>query len=117
MNFVTDECVDQPVSARLRDDGHAVISVAEMAPGIGDVDVLTIARERAAILITADKDFGELVFRDGRASFGVLLLRLAGLAPTAKAEVVSAVVKTHSAKLPEAFTVVSPGMVRIRRQM
>ena len=55
-----------------------------MAPGIVDEVVLTQSRSSASVLITADKDFGELVFRRRQATTGVLLVRLSGLAPATK---------------------------------
>lgn len=64
--------------------------------------------------MTADKDFGELVFRLGRFSRGVVLSRLAGLTAEAKAPIVSTAVAEHSGQLADASTVLSPGMVRIR---
>ena len=50
--------------------------MAEMAPGIMDEVVLSESRNSQSVLITADKDFGELVFRQRQASTGVLLVRL-----------------------------------------
>jgi predicted nuclease of predicted toxin-antitoxin system len=114
VNILADESVDQPVVDRLREDGHHVLAIAEMQPSIPDDAVLTIANQQEALLLTADKDFGELVFRQCRVSAGVLLIRLAGLSPATKAMLVSAVVREHATELSQAFTVVSPGMVRIR---
>jgi hypothetical protein len=57
---------------------------------------------------------GELVFRLGRVHAGVVLLRLAGLSTTAKADIVAQVFVAHAAELPGSFAVVSPGVVRIR---
>jgi predicted nuclease of predicted toxin-antitoxin system len=68
VNVVADEGVDGPVVQRLRDDGHDVIYVAELSPGVTDDDVLRHANDRDALLLTADKDFGELVVRQGLAS-------------------------------------------------
>lgn len=116
MTFVADEGVDRSVVERLRTEGHEVLYVAEMDPGIADDEVLRLANERDALLITADKDFGELVFRLGRASPGVLLIRLPGLAAAERANVLSAVVRAHGVELAAAFSVVSAGRVRIRRQ-
>lgn len=61
MNFVADESVDQLIVTRLRDDGHLVDAVSEMSPGIADDEVLSEAVAQSAVLLTADKDFGELV--------------------------------------------------------
>ena len=68
-----------PVVDRLRADDHSVIFVAEMWPGIGDTEVLAVSRSAEALPITADKDFGELVFRQGLRLCGVLLIRWAGI--------------------------------------
>ncbi len=43
MNFLADESVDHPIVERLRDDGHDVLAVAEMAPSIPDETVLAHA--------------------------------------------------------------------------
>ena len=76
MTFLADEGVDRQIVERLRLDGHEVSYVAEMAPGIMDEVVLRESRDSSSVLITADKDFGELVFRQRQASTGVLLVRL-----------------------------------------
>ena len=80
MNLVADEGVDRPVVERLRQDGHHVVCVAEMSPSAPDEEVLQQANAGSAVLLTADKDFGELVFRQGLVHSGVVLPRLAGLA-------------------------------------
>ena len=115
MNLLADESVDRQIVDRLRQDGHAVRYVAEMDPGISDDTVLDLAYREADVLLTADKDFGELVFRQGRLTSGILLVRLAGLSPARKADVVSSSVSQHSAELPGAFAVLSARSLRIRR--
>jgi predicted nuclease of predicted toxin-antitoxin system len=117
MNFFADESVDHPIVERLRDDGHDVLAVAEMAPSIPDETVLAQANQRRDLLLTGDKDFGELVFRQHRVTAGVVLIRLAGLSAGAKAGIVSAAIRDHGAELLHAFTVISPGMVRIRPRL
>jgi predicted nuclease of predicted toxin-antitoxin system len=114
MNFLADEGVDFPVVQRLRSDGHEVLYVAEMSPGVSDETVLAAANAKNALLLTSDKDFGELVYRLRHISAGVLLMRLAGLSPARKAELVSAVVHDHGERLMYTFTVIAPGMVRVR---
>jgi predicted nuclease of predicted toxin-antitoxin system len=114
MILLADESVDGGVVARLRRDGHDVLYVAEMDPGILDDAVLGLANQRGALLLTADKDFGELVYRLGRMNTGVLLLRLAGLSREAKENAVVSVIRDHEAELLRAFSVISAGAVRIR---
>jgi predicted nuclease of predicted toxin-antitoxin system len=115
MNLLADESVDRQIVERLRQDGYAVLSVAEMEPSIPDDVVLERANEISALLMTADKDFGELVFRDKLLTTdGVILLRLAGLSAERKAEIVSAALRKREAEFPNHFSVISPGRIRIR---
>lgn len=116
MNFLADEGVDRQIVERLRHGGHLVRYVAEMKPGIPDNDVLDMANREECLLLTADKDFGELVFRQRRVALGVVLVRLAGLSPIRKAGIVASAVSKHSTELPGAFAVITPGAVRIRRR-
>lgn len=116
MKFVADENIDRQIVDRLRKDGHMVVYVAEMDPGISDDVVLDLANQKDSLLLTADKDFGELVFRQHRVMTGVLLIRLTGLPPSRKAEAVASAVRQHFAELPHAFAVISPGVIRIRKR-
>jgi predicted nuclease of predicted toxin-antitoxin system len=95
VRLLADEGVDALTVARLRGDGHDVTYVAELAPGITDDAGLELANADDRVLLTTDKDFGELVFRLGRLPLGVLLLRLAGLEADARAEIVSRAVAAH----------------------
>ena len=115
MKFLVDESVDRQVVDRLRLDGHEVWYVTEMEPGVPDELILSMADRDRAILVTADKDFGELVFRQKQISRGVILIRLAGLSPIQKAELVSTAISEHLSELENSFTVIVPGAIRIRR--
>jgi predicted nuclease of predicted toxin-antitoxin system len=115
MNFLADESLDRQIVDVLRRDNHVVLYVAEMDPGISDDAVLNRAEMESAILITADKDFGELVFRQRRITNGVVLVRLAGLSSSKKAEIVSTTIKKHFDAIQNGFSVVSPSAIRIRR--
>jgi predicted nuclease of predicted toxin-antitoxin system len=81
LKFLGDENLDWQIVERLRLDGHEVLYVVEMEPGLPDDEVLNLANNEGAILLTSDKDFGELVFRLRRIAAGVVLIRLFGLAP------------------------------------
>ncbi len=117
MNLVADESVDGPIVARLRADGHIVLYVAEHAAGLSDEEVLALANTQRSILLTSDKDFGELVFRQKRIAAGVILLRLAGEIPQRKADLVSQTLRNRSQELPGTFTVISARSIRIRSRV
>jgi predicted nuclease of predicted toxin-antitoxin system len=114
VNFLADESVDGSIVAALRVEGHNVLYIAEMRPGIDDDEVLELANSTNSILLTEDKDFGLLVYRLRRVTRGVILVRLAGLATAAKVESVRLAIRNNSPQLPGAFCVISPGFVRIR---
>lgn len=116
MNLLADEGVDRPIVEQLRQEGHTVFYVAEMAPGIDDDVILAKANTTHALLITIDKDFGELVFRQGLVHTGVVLVRLAGLLPNTKAQLVAAVLRERGTEIVDAFSVISPATVRIRKR-
>ena len=117
MRFLADESLDFQIVSRLRQDGCDVLYVAEMAPGISDSEVLGLANSNAALLLTADRDFGELIFRRHLISGGVVLIRLAGLSAEHKAEIVSSAISLHSDELRNSFVVITPGLIRIRRNL
>jgi len=117
VKFVADESVDFPIVERLRQDGHSVWAVVEMDSGISDDLVLDHANRQNAVLLTADKDFGELVFRLKRLNFGVVLVRLAGLPPRRKAEIVARAVEEKGEELKDAFSVITANTLRVRQRL
>ena len=115
MNLMADESVDAPIVHKLRQHGYEVFSIAEQLPGISDEQVLTTAFEQNALLITQDKDFGELVYRLGKAHQGIILLRLAYMAPAEKARLCLEAVNRHKDELPGSFTVIFKEVIKIRK--
>ena len=116
--ILADENIVAAVVARLRADGWDVVWIAEVSPSLDDVDVLTLAFRDRRVLVTDDKDFGELVVREGRPHRGVLLLRLGGMAVADRADLVSRLFASSASALVDAFTVVErDGSVRIRRSL
>jgi predicted nuclease of predicted toxin-antitoxin system len=115
MKILADEGVDKPIVDQLRQDGHSVAYISESDPGASDDTVLELANKNSAVLLTADKDFGELVYRLRRVSKGVILIRLSGLSTEAKTKIAATAIKEHADELENAFTVISPDSIRIRR--
>lgn len=76
MTFVVDECCDDDLTEWLRAGGHDVVSIRETAPGSKDQVVLKLSVDQQRILLTEDKDFGELVIRLGLDAFCIFLFRL-----------------------------------------
>jgi predicted nuclease of predicted toxin-antitoxin system len=114
MRFLADENVSREVVRRLLAVGHEVISIAETEPGSSDRDVLKIAKSGNCILITEDRDFGELVIRQKLEVRGVILLELDRLSNAADAILVTEIVAGHADKLSDNLIVIEPTRVRIR---
>lgn len=82
MRFLADENFPGAAVAALRNRGHDVRWILEDDPGCLDSEVLARASSERRILLTFDKDFGELVFQAGRgAADGVILFRLSAISP------------------------------------
>ena len=117
MRIVADENVEKEIVDRLRADGHDVVFIAETAPGIDDGAVLDRSMDGGRILLTADKDFGELVFRQRLEHSGILLVRLDGVATEIKARLVAATFHLHGDELSRGFAVLSGRALRFRRSI
>ena len=66
MRWLIDECVDAALVALLRESGHDAVYMSDVAPRATDVEVMNRAHRESRLLLTEDKDFGDLVFRKAR---------------------------------------------------
>lgn len=115
--FISDESVDAYITQVLRENHYEVVSVSESFPGVSDEEVLKIAVKENAILITEDKDFGELVFRLQKENKGILLIRLSGIESSRKGAIVLNSIKTNIDKLANSFTIIEYNFTRIRHYL
>jgi predicted nuclease of predicted toxin-antitoxin system len=114
MILLADENVDAPIVAALRVRGHRVNYVRELDPGIDDHAVLSLANAENSLLLTSDKDFGELVFRQRLVHSGVVLYRLAGLSMQRKSRIIADAFAAHGNEMHGAFSLITAGHIRIR---
>jgi predicted nuclease of predicted toxin-antitoxin system len=78
MKFIADVNIEKNIVDELRNMSYDVKWIAEVDPYLEDTEILNIAHREDRILITNDKDFGEIVFRQKLLSSGILLLRVKG---------------------------------------
>lgn len=71
LRFLADESCDFAAARALRAEGFDVSAVAETIPGAEDGLVIKRAVREGRVLLTADKDFGQLVYAAGHASCGI----------------------------------------------
>ena len=84
MRWLADECVAAALVSHLRDSGYDVSYVAEVEASASDAAIVRLAHDEERLLLTEDKDFGDLAFRLTMPVPGVVLLRLGLYDNTAK---------------------------------
>jgi hypothetical protein len=114
MRFLADENFPAAAARSLQEAGHDVVWVATVAPGSSDQDVLALAARDGRILLTFDKDFGELARNAVLPSIcGVLLFRIPMPRPGDVGARLADLVATRDDWAGQ-FSVVEPGRLRMR---
>lgn len=114
MNLLADESVDFSLVENLRKVNIPIYAIVEDNSGISDPEVLKLAVEQNALLITEDKDFGELVLRFQLPHKGILLLRIFELSQEEKTNLVIETLKKHFEEMKDNFAVLSDNKLRVR---
>jgi predicted nuclease of predicted toxin-antitoxin system len=115
VRFLADESCDFSIVLALRAAGHDVVAVAELAGGVPDREVIELARTDRRVLLTEDKDFGQLVFSALAGSAGVILIRYPTAVRDRLALNVVHLTEKLGAKLERAFVTLTPGRIRVNR--
>jgi predicted nuclease of predicted toxin-antitoxin system len=114
LNFLLDESAEFRIAQFLQDRGHGVTAIAHDYPGgLSDQEVLIIACTEQRILITNDRDFGELIFRRRLPHCGVVFFRLSDQRVETKIARLGQLLETRVDDLGR-FVVVDDRGVRVR---
>ncbi len=113
MRLVADESCDFAVVSAVRSAGHDVISIAERMPGAEDEQVIKLAATERRLLLTEDKDFGQLVFAAAKGNSGVILIRYPSTARSTLTDEVVKLLAERTESLYSRFVVMEPGRVRV----
>ena len=113
MKLLLDTCIWGGTVDELRMRGHDVIWSGDWDEDPGDEEILTTAFAHGRILVTLDKDFGELAVVRRVPHCGIL--RIAGFSARRQAGVIEVVLNRHGKELEGgAVITVEPGKIRIR---
>ena len=113
--FLADENVPRASILLLRQHGLDIRSIGEDAPGTPDARVLEEAHNEGRILLTFDRDFGELIYRRGlRAPLAVVYLRFVPAAPEEPATIIRNLLNHDEIQIQGRLTVVTREGVRQR---
>jgi len=114
LKFLTDESAGIKLTNSLISAGFDCISVIDIKPGMKDTEILNIAVREKRVLITNDKDFGELINRKKLSHCGVILLRLEEDTPIKRIEIIKDAINRFAEKIKGKFLVASERGFRIR---
>ena len=112
MKFLVDVCAGLQVAEFLRSKGIDVLEAYKIDPHLSDVNILRLAMSENRIVITIDKDFGDLVFNQGYDHCGVI--RLEDDIPKHKVAQVQILLENYASFLENSFVVIKGGKIRIR---
>lgn len=113
MRFLVDECIGPSVARWLRENGHDVISVFEESKGASDEWIIQRAYAEKRIIITNDKDFGEMIFRRMMPHRGVILLRGGYVGPSKKIAMLKSALSLPEDRILGSFVVVTKNAIRV----
>ena len=111
--YVVDVGVGKAVENYLTQLGCEVLCIRDIDGLMEDSEILKIALQKQAMVVTMDKDFGELVYSSGLRHTGVLLLRLEDESSAVKLETIIWIMQNYRAQIQRKFCVFQKGKLRI----
>ena len=115
IRFLIDENVDFSVADFLRNLDCNVKTVVEIKRSLGDKEILALANNDNRVIVTNDKDFGQLIFREKLPHKGVILFRLSDESSEAKIKRLKEVFGKYKSKFSGNFVVITEARVRINQ--
>ncbi len=113
IKFLVDECTGPNVAKWLTEMGYTVYSIFDNNPGLGDEVIIQKAQAENWVIITNDKDFGDLIFRDHFKHSGVILLRLQNERSSNKINGLKRVLEECASQIKNNFVVVTETNIRV----
>ena len=113
-DILADENISLSLISALRNQGIKVIAATENYKGYEDSEIIKLADENNAIILTEDRDFGEWIFSHRIKSSGVIYLRYEYKDRNKIIEMLIAVLDKYCFELYEKFTVITSEKIRIR---
>ena len=115
MKFIVDVGVGRGVEDFLKESGFDVKTVRDIDPKAKDSEILQIAANEKRMIVTMDKDFGDLVYRSGKRHSGILLLRLEAATGDQKVKVVERIIRIFKKEIRNKFCVYQDDRLRIKK--
>lgn len=107
MKLLADVNIEKSVVDELKRMGYDIVWVADVDRHLDDMSILKIARQGTRIILTNDKDFGEIVFRQKLIPTGIVLFRIKGQDVKEKVKLLKKLLASHNDKIINHFVVVA----------
>jgi predicted nuclease of predicted toxin-antitoxin system len=115
LRFLVDVGVGKGIEKYLMEEGHDTKAVRDIDPRMEDEEIVRVAVEENRMIVTMDKDFGELVYHSSMRHCGVILLRLEDAPGAEKLQVVKHIIKNYSSQIKDSFCVFQNNRLRIKK--
>ena len=110
--FLADENIPLNVVMGLQREGVTIVSASRLCPGSDDGHLLVLAKKQRRIIVTFDKDFGEMIFKKRKQSYGVILLRIHPQTEEYILSILRKILAMHI-EFTHSFCVVEPSRIRV----
>lgn len=114
MKFIVDESTGKRAAVFLDKQGYDTVFVGDEFEGISDTEIMNKARTENRIIVTNDKDFGELAVKEKKSSEGIILLRLKIETPNQKIKVLGKILDNHKQRIQGNLLIAKEEKIKIR---
>lgn len=114
LKFVVNVGVGRSIEEWLKSQDFEVVAIGSVNPEMADFEIMQLANLEDGVIITMDKDFGELVFKENNLHKGILLLRLEDAMSEEKLAAIQNIIPEHLENLKNNFSVYQNGKLRTR---
>ena len=115
MKFLVDVGVGKKVEEYLSENRYDMKAVRSLDQRMPDQEIIRLAALEKRIVITMDKDFGELVYHSGMDHCGILLLRLEDATGSEKQQVIEKIITKYADNIENHFCVYQNKKFRFRK--
>ena len=116
MKFLANQNFPRPSIIAIRERGYEVVSVSEKYPGITDESIISIASQHDLIILTFDKDYGEIIFKYSKVNPpAVVFFREKGDSPQFAGQTLLSILHSSSIRIVNCFTVIEKDRIRQRQ--
>ncbi len=114
LRFLADVNIEKQLIDFLRNSGYNVKCISEIDCQMEDEELLSLSNREKRIILTNDKDFGELIFYQQKATSGIILIRIKGQVVHEKLKMLKELLKNHKEDIKGNLILISKNKIRIR---